>query len=336
MLELDGSAGGGQLLRSALTLSLCSGESFQMTGIRAGRPKPGLMRQHLTAIEAAVTISGSTVIGAHPGSQQIAFHPGAVRGGDHRFSIGTAGSTTLVLQTILPALLRADGASTLLIEGGTHNPLAPPAEFLTQSWAPILGRMGARIDIRLLRHGFFPAGGGALQVSVAPSALQPLTLDARGAIRAISALAISSSVPPSVGERELAIVAAQLGVPPDACVHQWVERPVGPGNAVLIRVESEALSAVFASFGARNLRAEQVAADVCRQARQYLDAGVPVDEHLADQLLLPMALAGGGSFVTSRPSAHFLSNAALIEKFLPVEIRVVTADQKTWQVEVAN
>ena len=335
MLELDGSSGGGQLLRSALALSLCSGEPFRMRGIRASRPKPGLMRQHLTAIEAAVAISDSTAIGATPGSQQLEFRPGTVRGGDHRFAIGTAGSTTLVLQTVLPALLRADRPSSLLIEGGTHNPLAPTAEFLIQTFAPLLGRMGAVIDLSLLRHGFFPAGGGALRLAVTPSALKPLTLNARGAIRSIKALAISSSIAESVGERELAVVGEHFGLPPEALVHQQIARPVGPGNALLISIESEALCTVFASFGERSIRAEQVAAEACRQAQRYLDAAVAVDEHLADQLLLPMALAGGGAFTTTQPSAHFLSNAALIEKFLPVEITQTAVSASAWRVDVA-
>lgn len=336
MLELDGSGGGGQLLRSALALSLCSGEPFRMRGIRAGRQKPGLMRQHLTAIEAAVAISGSTAIGATPGSQQLEFRPGAVRGGDHRFAIGTAGSTTLVLQTVLPALLRADRPSSLLIEGGTHNPLAPPAEFLIRTWAPLLRRMAAEVEIDLLRHGFFPAGGGALRVAIAPSALKPLKLDTRGAIRSIRALAICASIAEAVGERELAVVGDHFGLPAEARSHQKVENAIGPGNAVLIEVESEALCSVFASFGERGLRAERVAAEACRQAQRYLDAGVAVDEHLADQLLLPMALAGGGAFSTTRPSAHFLSNAALIEKFLPVEITQTAETDSEWQIVVAT
>ena len=335
MLELDGSSGGGQLLRSALALSLCSGEPFRMRGIRAGRPKPGLMRQHLTAIDAAVAISASTAIGATPGSQQLEFRPGTVRGGDYRFAIGTAGSTTLVLQTVLPALLRADRPSTLIIEGGTHNPLAPTFEFLIDTYAPLLRRMGAELDIRLLRHGFYPAGGGALRVAITPSSLKPLSLDTRGAVRAITALAITSSIAESVGERELAVVGAHFRLPPTGLAQHRVERPVGPGNVLLIKVDSEALCAVFAAFGERQIRAEQVAADACRQVQRYLDAGVVADEHLADQLLLPMALAGGGWFTTTQPSAHFLSNAMLVEKLLPVEIAYSATGDGAWQVVVA-
>jgi len=336
MLELDGSQGGGQLLRSALTLSLCSGEPFRMRGIRAGRPKPGLMRQHLTAVEAAVAISGSTAIGATPGSQQLEFRPGAVRGGDYRFAIGTAGSTTLVLQTLLPALLRADQPSTVVIEGGTHNPLAPPADFLIQTWVPLLRRMGASVDITLVRHGFYPAGGGELRVAVTPSTLKPLNLEVRGAIRSIKALAITASVPESVAERELAFVGEHFGLAADSLHCRVVERPVGPGNVLLISVESDALCTVFAGFGERAIRAEHVAADVCRQAQRYIDADVAVDEHLADQLLLPMALACGGAFTTTQPSAHFLSNAALVEKFLPVEITPTAASDIAWRVGVTN
>ncbi|HET7797946.1 MAG TPA: RNA 3'-terminal phosphate cyclase, partial [Nevskia sp.] len=150
------------------------------------------------------------------------------------------------------------------------------------------------------------------------------------------ALAICASIADTVGERELAVVGDHFGLPAEARSHQKVENAIGPGNAVLIEVESEALCSVFASFGERGLRAERVAAEACRQAQRYLDAGVAVDEHLADQLLLPMALAGGGAFSTTRPSAHFLSNAALIEKFLPVEITQTAETDSEWQIVVAT
>ena len=148
-LEIDGAAGGGQLLRTALALSLCTGTPFRMRGIRAGRSKPGLMRQHLTAVEAAARIGNAAVGGATPGSQEIAFRPQGVQGGDWRFSIGTAGSTTLVLQTVLPALWQASSPSSRHLEGGTHNPLAPPADFVAEVFAPLFSRVQAPVAVAL-------------------------------------------------------------------------------------------------------------------------------------------------------------------------------------------
>ncbi len=170
MIELDGAAGegGGQILRSALTLSIITGQAFRIRQIRAGRPKPGLMRQHLVAVQAAAAISGATLSGAELRSQELSFAPTALAGGDYEFAIGTAGSCTLVLQTLIPALLMAPVPSTVRISGGTHNPMAPPAQFLQRAWCGALARMGARVTIDIVRSGFYPAGGGQLLATVAP------------------------------------------------------------------------------------------------------------------------------------------------------------------------
>lgn len=170
-LELDGAIGGGQVLRSALSLSMLSGRPFRIINIRARRSRPGLLRQHLTAVQAAAQICSAEVQGAELGSQRLSFHPGAICGGDYRFAIGSAGSCTLVLQTLLPALLQANAPSSLQISGGTHNPLAPPADFIQQAWLPLLRRMGARVEMQLLRHGFVPAGGGEIAMQIAPAQL---------------------------------------------------------------------------------------------------------------------------------------------------------------------
>ena len=331
MIELDGSAGGGQLLRTALTLSMCTLTPFRMRGIRAGRSRPGLMRQHLTAVEAATRIGNAQVTGATPGSQELAFIPGAIQGGDFRFAIGTAGSTTLVLQTALPALLRADRVSTLRLEGGTHNPLAPATDFLAQAFAPQLARMGAKVQIDLMRYGFFPAGGGRVEVRVEPCAmLEPLDLVARGQVKQVRATALVSGLPADIGRRELEVAARRLGVKREGQILTEVTPALGPGNVFLVAVESEHATAVFTGFGERGLSAETVAERVCREASAYIDAGVAVDTHLADQLLLPLALAGGGTFSTLAPSEHALTNAALIEKFLPVEITFEPQGGKAW------
>jgi RNA 3'-terminal phosphate cyclase (ATP) len=335
MIELDGSAGGGQLLRTALTLSLCTATPFRMRGIRAGRARPGLMRQHLTAVEAAARIGNAHVEGAMPGSQELVFVPGAVQGGDFRFAIGTAGSTTLVAQTVLPVLLRADRISTVKLEGGTHNPMAPPADFLAQAFVPQLARMGANARVDVSRHGFFPAGGGRLELRVEPcAALAPLELTARGDVRRVRATALVSGLPADIGRRELEVAARRLGVKRDGQSLVDVTPALGPGNVFLVAVEAEHVTEVFVGFGERGISAETVADRVCREASAWIDADVAVGTHLADQLLLPFALAGAGSFTTLVPSDHARTNAALIEKFLPVEIAFEPQQGKAWLVRV--
>lgn len=180
LIELDGSEGGGQILRSALSLSMTSGQPLRIRNIRGRRSRPGLLRQHLTAVRAAAEICAAEVEGAELGSRELAFRPGAIRAGDYAFAIGSAGSCSLVLQTLLPALLAANGESRVRISGGTHNPLAPPADFLRDSWLPLLQRMGAEVDLELLRHGFVPAGGGELLARVRPARWRPLQLEQIG------------------------------------------------------------------------------------------------------------------------------------------------------------
>ena len=169
-IRIDGSIGegGGQIPRTALGLSLVTGKPFEIKNIRAGRRKPGLLRQHLTALKAAKQISQADVRGAQIGSSEFAFSPRRVRSGEYHFAVGTAGSTTLVLQTILPALMLADGPSTVVIEGGTHNPYAPPFPFLERSFIPVLRQMGVGIDLELNRYGFYPAGGGKFTIRIDP------------------------------------------------------------------------------------------------------------------------------------------------------------------------
>lgn len=185
MIKMDGSQGegGGQILRSALSLSLCTGQAFRIENIRARRKKPGLLHQHLTAVLAARAVGGAEVVGAELGSQTLEFRPGKVRPGRHRFAVGTAGSATLVFQTILPPLMTADGPSFIELEGGTHNPLAPPFDFLTGSFLPLIERMGAAVQGRLERPGFYPAGGGRFEASIEPAgSLGRLELMERGPI----------------------------------------------------------------------------------------------------------------------------------------------------------
>ncbi|MBK7900141.1 MAG: RNA 3'-terminal phosphate cyclase [Azonexus sp.] len=318
-IELDGSQGegGGQILRTALSLSMITGIPFAIERIRAGRGKSGLLRQHLTAVQAAAAVCGARVDGAAPGSLRLRFQPGPVRAGDYRFAIGSAGSCTLVLQTVLPALWFAEGPSTLWVSGGTHNPAAPPADFLIRSWQPLLRTMGVSLDIELLRHGFYPAGGGELMARTGPvKAWQPLRLDARGALRRTSAIGVVAGVPAEVAKREMQRAASMLG-PLDEEL-RVLPHGEGPGNVLMLVLEYPGVTEVFSAFGARGVPAETVADRAAREARRYRESGAAVGEHLADQLLLPLALAGGAaSFTTSALSSHSRTNCAVIAKFLP-------------------
>lgn len=324
MLELDGShgEGGGQILRTSLALSMVTGTAVHIRNIRARRARPGLMRQHLVAVQAAARISGARVEGAEIGSAELTFVPGEVKPGEHDLIVGTAGSTTLVLQTVLPALLRASGPSLLTLEGGTHNPLAPPFEFLDRAYLPLVRRMGPEIQAELERPGFYPAGGGRIVVTVEPSPrLSGFELLERGEVRRCRATAVLSRLPRHIGDRELGEVARRTGWEPSSLEIREVDSP-GPGNVLLLEVESESSTEVFTGFGEKGVKAEDVAGRAVGEMQQYLAADVPVGEHLADQLLLLLALAGCGAFTTLPLSGHTATQIDVIPQFLDVSIQV--------------
>jgi RNA 3'-terminal phosphate cyclase (ATP) len=339
MIRIDGSQGegGGQILRTSLALSLVTGQPFRMERIRAKRQKPGLLKQHLTAVEAAKTVGCAEVEGAALSSQTLEFRPGPVTPGNYRFAVGTAGSATLVLQTVLPALLTASSRSTLTLEGGTHNPMAPPFDFLASCFMPLIHRMGPAVELELRRHGFFPAGGGRFHARIEPAKkLSRLDLLERGSIRSRQARILLSKLPEHVGQRELVVVRDELKWRADECGVEAVQYPVGPGNAVVLAIEAEHVTEVFTGFGERGRPAEEVAKSAVEAARVWLEAGVPVDEHLADQLLIPMVLAGGGSFRTTKPSLHTNTNAEVIQCFVPATIDIQHESELAWRVTVGR
>ncbi|RPI64873.1 MAG: RNA 3'-terminal phosphate cyclase, partial [Lysobacterales bacterium] len=321
----------------ALALSVCLRRPFRIVNIRARRPKPGLRPQHLAAVRAATEISGAHVEGATIGAKMLTFEPGAINAGAHRFAIGTAGSTMLVLQTVLPALLTASAASDLRLEGGTHNPRAPTFECLARAYLPLIRRMGPRIAIELERAGFEPAGGGVVQVRIEPAPrLDPLHLETRGALLRVAAEVLLSKLPAHIAEREAAALASELDIEAESVRIRSIDGP-GPGNVVSVLVESEHVTEVFAEFGRRGVPAERVAQRAALVAKRYLASDAPVGVHLADQLLLPLALAGSGSFVTLPPSAHTRTNIDVIQAFLPVAIRCAALDETgRWKIEVAQ
>ena len=335
MIIIDGSMGegGGQVLRTSLALSLVTSKPFTIENIRAGRKKPGLMRQHLTAVKAAKEVGQADVDGAELKSTKLVFHPGKVKSGDYTFSIGSAGSATLVLQTVLPPLLVADGESHLTLEGGTHNPWAPPFCFLKKTFIPAVNRMGVEIDARILAHGFYPAGGGKFEVDIKPAKkLKPFDLLSRGETKSIKGRCILANLPMHIAERELSILKKKLSLSDDQANIEFVKDPRGPGNVLIAEVETEELTELFISFGERGVRAEAVAERVAKDTRRYLGSDAPVGVYLADQLLIPMAMAGGGSFKTFGVTSHTQTNIEVIKQFLDVDIKVEGEKGKGWLV----
>ena len=250
------------------------------------------------------------------------FRPGKVAAGNYAFSVGTAGSATLVLQTVLPALLLVEGESNLVLEGGTHNPFAPPLDFLVKSYLPLVNRMGPTVEVELVRPGFYPAGGGQFTVRIRPTRqLGRLELTERGEIRARRVRALVANLPRQIAEREWNAIARKTGWDEGCFSLEEVPDSRGPGNIVLIELESEHLTEVFTGFGQIGVRAEAVAMRVLDEARAYLAAGVPAGKYLADQLLLPLGIgahfgAGGGVFRTMALSLHATTHLEILHRFL--------------------
>ena len=335
LIELDGSQGegGGQILRTALSLSMVTGRAFRIINIRAKRPKPGLLRQHLTAIKAAQSISNAQVRGDIPGSDEIEFKPGKILPGPYSFAVGTAGSATLVLQTILPPLMLAEAKSEITIEGGTHNAFAPPFDFLAESFLPLINQMGPQITAELERPGFYPAGGGRFTVDIAPCVtLKPLEVAERGDIASRCAVILTSGLSLNIAEREKAVLHKRLGWPIDSLHIKDFPSSAGPGNAVIAKLRSTAVTAIFTSFGEKGRGAEAVAESLCNQVRRYLSAGAPVDEHLADQLLIPMAMAGAGTFCAQSLTQHTRTNMDVITRFMDRRFQLRQQANETYQV----
>lgn len=339
LIELDGSEGegGGQILRSALTLSMCTGRPMQIKNIRAKRKKPGLMRQHLTAVQAAQAISGADVQGVSIGSAELSFRPAEIRGGNYCFNIGTAGSCTLVLQTILPALLMAKEDSRIKLTGGTHNAMSPPFHFLQRAFVPLLARMGANVELQLNRFGFYPAGGGEMIMNIKAGApLKPLHLESRGERLNAYAESFFAALPAHIAERELNVVKRRMSWNDQQLFMRSINQDQGPGNALLITLEYEQVTEVFTGFGEKGVTAETVAKRTAQSARRYIASKATVGEYLADQLLVSMALAGSGSFVATDWSRHAATNAGVIQRFLPIVVEARKTENDTIFVKLSG
>ena len=342
MIVVDGSfgEGGGQILRSSLTLSAVLGRPVAIVNIRAERPRPGLGNQHLAAAQATAQICKGELQGAKKGSRELVFRPGKIRAGSYAFDIGTAGSTTLVLQTILPALaFSADGPSTVTIRGGTHNPMAPPADYISECYLPALEIMGLTASCELITHGFYPKGGGLVRAEIEPrrkqaEPLPPLDLTAELDWGEPEVEILITNLPMHIAEREQNVAAKELGLDPAAVKIEPLDGKVGPGNAIMVRYRSGGRTALITSFGQKGKRAEWVALEAALEARVFSARKTAVDCHLADQLLLPMALGPGGSFVTSSITAHTRTQCDLLEIFLGIKVEVKKLREGAWKVTV--
>jgi RNA 3'-terminal phosphate cyclase (ATP) len=324
MIVIDGSQGegGGQVLRNALALSLITGQPFRIHAIRGGRERPGLMRQHVTAIEAAVAIGGATCEGCGIGASEILFRPGKVTAGDYHFAVGTAGSAGLVLQTVLPPLMLADAPSRVVLEGGTHNMQAPPFEFLERCFLPLINRMGPQIGARLVRHGFYPVGGGRMEIDITPAPLRRLECVERGALRATRAVALIAGLPGEIARREIDMARRHLDWPEAAFRIEQVTDNRGPGNVLLLEAAFEHVTEIVSGFGKLGTSAEHLAKTAAARMSGYLESTAFAGPYLADQLILPFALAGGGCFTTVKPSGHTRTAIDIVKLFADRTCRI--------------
>lgn len=353
ILKIDGSTGegGGQIIRSALSLSMLTGTPIEVSNIRAGRAKSGLMRQHLVCLQASQTLSDAIVTGAHLGSSAFSFAPKAIKSGDYHFDIGSAGSTSLVLQTLLPALLFANtdsrSKSTVTITGGTHNPMAPTTDFLQYAFVPALAKLGMQVEIECLQAGFAPLGGGVIKATITPflrrANTELLKLTKRGELTHIELVASVLNLDYDICIRELA--SAKNALITSAIDETLISTKanklhgIGEGNTcyaiVTHQVNNQPHQAVFTLLGEKRSSAENVGKRLAGLVKRYLfKTDALVDEHLTDQLLLSLALSGGGEFTAHIISQHSETQAWLIAQFLPVNITFIALDTDNTQVQV--
>jgi len=335
MLVIDGSygEGGGQVLRTALALAILAGQPMRIEHIRAGRRKPGLQPQHLTGVRAAAAVCGARLEGDELDSQTLTFVPsGPPHPGEYTFDVteaargGSAGSVGLVLQTVLLPLALAGGESHLTLRGGTHVPWAPPVPYLEHVFLPVLARMGVRVQVELVRWGFYPAGGGEIRVRIVgrEEPLRPIVLTERGELQRVWGTAAVTNLPAHIPQR---MAARARNVLAEAGLRAQVEprrlRGAGPGAGIFLFAEYAHATAGFTAYGRKGLPAERVAEAACKDLLAHHRSGAPADPHLADQLVLPMALAAGESqVVTSRVSQHLQTNVWVVQQFLARELHI--------------
>ncbi|KUJ82645.1 RNA 3'-phosphate cyclase [Microbulbifer flavimaris] len=332
-LVIDGSSGegGGQLSRYAVALAAITGRSLHLKNIRARRAKPGLMAQHLTALRAAAAIGGGVLEGDELGAKEVCYQPGRSRGGEYRFDVGTAGSITLVLQALLPVALHADTAVHLSVSGGTDVRKAPPVDYFVMVFLPWLARMGVRVQIESIHHGYYPKGGGRVNLRVEPcQSLRPLAAEAPGAVQQITGLSHVAHLPQHIPERMASSARSVLAGLGPVRIEEKVlgdGEAFGTGGAMVLVAETEHSLLGAATVAERGVPAERLGEEAGHALRAELEAGAALDIHACDQLLLYAAMAAGESrMMVRKVSQHAETVMWLIEQFLPARFTVTPCE----------
>jgi RNA 3'-terminal phosphate cyclase (ATP) len=321
MIEIDGSfgEGGGQILRTSLSLSALSGLPFRIFNLRKARQKPGLRAQHLACVRAAKQVCGARCEGDTIGSLELTFEPGQIKPGPYSFNIGTAGSTMLVFQTLVPILSAADQASEVILTGGTHNPMSPPFDFVKECFRPMVEQLGVSFEIELIRPGFYPRGGGEVRAEVHPGRKvekeKPLSMDSEVDWGEPEVEIILANLPMHIAERERDEIMKSLRISQEHVKFKFPPGECGPGNVVLIRYQAFGRTEIFTGFGEKGKRAESVARDASRDAKNFSKSRAALDARLADQILLYLAIGPGGRFLTNQITEHLRTNIHVIQKF---------------------
>jgi RNA 3'-terminal phosphate cyclase (ATP) len=326
-IVIDGSygEGGGQIVRTSLSLAMITGQPLKLVNIRRGRKKPGLRPQHLTSVQACGSVCNAHISGAELGGRELSFTPKGIRAGNYKFSIGTAGAATLVLQAILPPLAKAKGESALVVTGGTHVPWSPPFHYLAEVFLPTIDRLGTKSEASLFSWGWYPRGGGAIQVNVQPqSPVKPDPLDQPFELKRIAGISASSRLPEHIRIRQKRQLEARLqGVGLQAEIELLDVPALNPGSFVFVGIQGTGSVAGFSALGARGKPAERVADEAADALFHFLDSRAALDHHLADQILIYLAtIPGEHRFVTSSITKHLLTNAWVIEQFMPVQFEI--------------
>jgi RNA 3'-terminal phosphate cyclase (ATP) len=348
MIIINGSygEGGGQVLRTSLTLAALLGEPLRIENIRAQRRRPGLQAQHLTGVWAIAEICDAELEGADLGSLNLTFKPRlSPRAGEYFFDIaqarkgGSAGATSLVFQTLLLPLALAPGQSILTIRGGTHVAWSPPFHYLKHVYLPTLARMGLEASVEVAKWGWYPIGGGEMITAIRgrrDSQFSSLDLVERGELKRLWGISAASNLPAHIGQRQKKRAEGYLRKRGFAPEIEIVDAPSpGKGTVVFLVAEYEHTVAGFSSLGKRGKPAEKVAEDACREFVAYHQSGACLDKHLADQLILPLALASGPSvFTTCEITQHLLTNVWVVEQFLDVRFEIEGEEGQGGRVQV--
>ncbi|MFQ5998413.1 MAG: RNA 3'-terminal phosphate cyclase [Candidatus Bathyarchaeia archaeon] len=333
-IEIDGSMleGGGQILRSSIALGAVTGKKVRIYNVRANRKPPGLRPQHLTSIQAIAKMTNANVSGLSFGATEVYFEPNSTRAGEYSFDIGTAGSTTLTLQALLPAAAFATSKTSLRIQGGTDNPLAPPVDFLSEIFLPTIAKMGVQVEFLLKRRGFYPEGGGIFEISIRPlKTLIPINLMDFKKVKKVSGKAYSCRLPSHIVQRmaksaketlqteylDVDMIEESLSLTDEACSY-------GQGCGIILIAETDNGALLGGhQLGRRGISAEKVGQDAAHALLETLKTRAPVDEYLADQLVVWMSLANGHSTIkVSSLTLHTLTAIAVCERLLPVQFQV--------------